>query len=173
MKKLTQYIFERLIINKNYIDPNNFKCVQPDDKGRCISIMFKHSDDETSQYYVGKIAVERYTKDNEYVYIRDYGGGKLFFEKNDNGYYEDSYTTKNSVFDGIWKHILLFGNDAELLLNDLLKNSNKVLSISDFINFKDNDNPAVEFREYDYNTQQYELYTNDMIKKLIKSFKRK
>ena len=115
MKTLSNYIEEKLIINKNY---ENY-VVKPNKTGTCLTLCISTISNERNM-------IEMSSQEYEYRQNKDVvdGNGGYTYAKNNEGYY---YFYVNN-----WLLLLLFGSDAKDFLNTLLNNPEKYFHEDDF-----------------------------------------
>lgn len=122
MKTLNQHIQEKLIINKNFKNDNNFKYkqIKPNKKGKCLRLSVPKTKEKNQIEFINVF-------DYEYDYIGDIVYCEPFeFKQNVEGYYtEIEKIGSNSIC------VLLFNEDAITFLNQLLINPEAKVDIEE------------------------------------------
>ena len=127
MKKFSNYISEKLIINKNFAEDDRYVCSKPKGHGICLMIIVP-----IKNVSIGRIAIltAAYSlwggAPQTRVQIND-----VFIPKNiktDEGYYVKRFPD--------WAVLLLFEDDAQTFLKNLLKDPTQEIEKSDLPNIE-------------------------------------
>ena len=130
MKTLSNYISEKLIINKNFVS-SYYNSIQPKSEGRCLKLSISTAKN-TGTHRI-EITTCEYQFDGQKIDfpLRDSYG----FEKNNEGYF---WRLKKGVINDVWADLLLFDEDAKKFLEILLNNQNTNINLSCLFDDKDN-----------------------------------
>lgn len=120
MKTLSNYIFEKLVINKNFKNIT-YKAVKPSEYGVCLYIVFPLKSTNTESV-VFRITNYKYDEETDVVTV---GQFTEIYKQND-GFYILSGNTYFFIF--------LFNDDAKDFLNNILNDPEQKIHISDFLN---------------------------------------
>lgn len=122
MKNLSKYIFEKLLINKNY---KSIGTVKPNNQGCCLEL---HLD--TGEKTDLSISLKEYLFEDNTLHFPGYSSRG--YKENNNGYFTRRYVMNISSSLSIeYIHVLLFGNDAKNFLNELLDDPEMDIDLHD------------------------------------------
>lgn len=127
MKTFSDYIEEKLIINKNFKEVLTFDCCKPDKIGKCLLLYFSTTRNDRSHRIDTNLMEYHCEPDKDEIKLSD---DRDSYIKNKNGYYWVNYSDKINGLS--WIPVLLFKNDAEHFLNVLLDNPHKTFNENDF-----------------------------------------
>ena len=122
MKKFSNYIREKLIINKS----DNYFADMPDNSGNCLCIIIPTKSHPEAKR-IALYCYEYYKQDNN-VFVGK-SGYKNKYQLSDNGYYYNDTLNDNKY----WVRVILFNDDALLFLNTLLKDITQEMDITEFV----------------------------------------
>ena len=112
---INQQVDEKLLINKKFKNIDDYRHIEPKNKGKCLLLFFSKKTNDQSHRIT--LSTETYEYDSNFEDVNIFGYDDFPFIKNKKEYY-----WRNSSSSG-WINLLLFDDDAKLFLNTLLNNN--------------------------------------------------